>query len=126
MMLKNLLFIWIFGIIGISGRYGIDLLLSRDPSTTFPIHTFIINILGSFLLGMVFALTLTKPSFSSTLYIGLSVGLLGGFTTFSTFSLQTLLLLQRNDFWNALLYGLGSPLIGLLAAFLGLRMGSLL
>lgn len=82
-----------------------------------PLATLAINVAGSFLLGWLAASGMERRAF-----LLLGVGVLGGFTTFSTFSVQTLSLLERAPLW-ALAYVAGSVLMSLLAAWCGLLLG---
>ncbi len=105
------------------GRYLIDGLMAQRVNFAFPISTFLINCVGSLLIGTLFALGQQKNLISHELLVALTVGLLGGFTTFSAFSIQALQLLQTKQYVLAITYFLGSPLLGLLFAFLGLFLG---
>ncbi|MSR32494.1 MAG: fluoride efflux transporter CrcB [Gemmataceae bacterium] len=90
----------------------------------FPWATGIINILGSFLLGILAELYLERKSseFRHEMYLLLGTGFCGGFTTFSTFSLELLHLLRDNSFWPPAAYALGSVLLALAAAWLGIKL----
>ncbi|MEM9059614.1 MAG: CrcB family protein [Pseudomonadota bacterium] len=84
------------------------------------IGTFFVNVVGSFLMGCVFALLLERPEGSLSRFVPLiSVGLLGGFTTFSAFSLDVLRLFESGRLWFAGLYATGSVAISIVAVFLG-------
>ena len=76
-----------------------------------------INILGSFLAGMIYVLS-TYRDMSVNLQAGLLVGFCGGFTTFSAYALQTMTMIERGKVMYALTYFVVSPVIGLLAAFI--------
>ncbi|HMS03348.1 MAG TPA: fluoride efflux transporter CrcB [Gemmatimonadaceae bacterium] len=109
------------GGIGAVLRYGAGLALVR-VSTGFPWGTLLVNVLGSLLLG-VFARWLSAPSFDPTWRIALTVGVCGGFTTFSTFSAEVIALLQEGRVARAALYVAASLLLGLAAMLLGLALG---
>jgi len=100
-LITNFLWVACGGAIGASARYG--LMLGMSPLTkTFPFATLTANIVGSFLLGW---LVLSQAqSESSTGYLFLGVGMLGAFTTFSTFSLDVVLMIQQGFWLKALLY----------------------
>ncbi|MGZ3696812.1 MAG: fluoride efflux transporter FluC [Bdellovibrionota bacterium] len=117
-------FVWIgvFGLVGVFSRYGLDRLAQRWVSA-FPFGTLGINLLGSFLAGLLFVVGTEKAHLPPELRIGLMVGLLGGFTTFSAFALQSARLLETGEIGPAALYLVGSPLLGLGAALLGLTLG---
>jgi CrcB protein len=85
----------------------------------FPYATLSINVLGSFLMGFLFIETLERLTITPELRTGLLTGFLGGFTTFSTFSMETLLLVEQGYEWRGGLYLLLSGGLGFLAAFAG-------
>ncbi|MCZ2343703.1 MAG: fluoride efflux transporter CrcB [Bacteroidales bacterium] len=85
----------------------------------FPWHTFGINVLGSFLLGL-FAVWYKSHS-QSHWWLLLGTGFCGGFTTFSTFSLETLALIERDRWGSAMFYAFGSVAVGLVAAWCAAR-----
>ncbi len=91
------------------------------PNTVFPWGTFFINVSGSLLMG-VLAGWLARHDGSESLRLLLGVGVLGGFTTFSAFSLETAMLMQRGLYGMAGFYALGSLLGGVAGLFLGLSM----
>ncbi|MCY4085780.1 MAG: fluoride efflux transporter CrcB [Actinomycetia bacterium] len=108
----------LFGGVGAAARYGLERWLGRE-GTVFPWGTFTANVTGSLLLGVLFAVTTERIEISSWLRTSLAIGLLGGYTTFSTFSLQTHRLLEDGAYGLAVAYTLGSVLAGLAAAALG-------
>lgn len=93
---------------------GMVLLAGRG----FPFGTLLINIIGSFLIGIFFEMAMSSPH-EALIRSFVMIGLLGGFTTFSTFSLDTLTLLEEGKILFALLYVVGSVAISLFAVFLG-------
>lgn len=103
--------------IGAVSRYFIGLWL-KPFSADFPWHTFLINLLGSFLIGLlaVGLMNLKAPQVWISLLV---VGVLGGFTTFSSFSLENLQLIQKGRVDLCLFYGLGSCAAGILLAWAG-------
>lgn len=111
-----LLNIALFGLAGIFCRYGIDQFLV-GVNASFPFSTLMINILGSFIAGLIFVLT-DRGYFPGGLQVGLLVGFCGGFTTFSAYSLQTVLLVERGFVLPALVYLSVSPVLGFCAAYL--------
>jgi len=117
--MKTHLMIATFGALGVLSRYGIDRITSYLTITTLPISTFIINILGSFALGLIYVLGNEKGLLDSTTYLAISIGFLGGFTTFSSFSIQTLMLFEQRQFILAIGYFLLSPMLGLAATYAG-------
>jgi len=107
-------------VIGALSRHYIMVSLARLLGTNFPWGTLLINVLGSLLMGILIELLALKLSLSQELRALLTVGILGSFTTFSTFSMETALLIQRGDFTTAILYSLGSVVIGVGALFIGI------
>ena len=111
----------VFGAAGVLGRYFIDLHLGKTAAG-FPLSTLLINCLGSFLMGVVFVLSAQLALVSKEYSVAISIGLLGGFTTFSAFSIQSLQLIEQKQFSMAALYFVGSPMLGLLFAFIGVAL----
>lgn len=85
---------------------------------SFPLGTLLINVIGSFLIGVFFEIAVNSPH-EALIRALVMIGILGGFTTFSTFSLDALTLLEEGKILFALLYVLGSVAISLFAVFLG-------
>ncbi len=104
-------------------RFTLGLWIAEHSKGVFPWHTFAINVLGSFLLGLVMGFAAERSMLTSTLVLFLGVGLLGGFTTFSTFSYESLTLLERGMLAQGVGYMAGSLLLGLVGATVGLAMG---
>lgn len=111
------------GALGALGRYGVgswvqSLAGGHAAAGGLPWDTFVVNVSGSLLIG--FALRVfAAADLTPELRAFLSVGLLGAFTTFSTFSLETVTLLGAERWWAALAYSLGSVVLGLFAVVLG-------
>lgn len=116
-MLKDILLVGAGGAIGSILRYAGNLLYQ---SKTFPVTTFLINITGSLLMGMVIGWCLKNES-SVNWKLFLATGICGGFTTFSAFSYENLLLLQNGKVLLSLLYITGSVVMGIAAAFIGYK-----
>jgi CrcB protein len=122
-MLKNYLFVFIGGGIGSSLRYWLSGLIPRYAGTSFPYGVFSINIIGCFLIGVIMSSLEERFLLSPSLRIFLTIGLLGGFTTFSSFSYEAIALLQDAEVLKAALYIGGSVLLGLLGAYVGFELG---
>jgi CrcB protein len=120
-MLQSSLWISIGAVLGANARYWLGLWLVQQISPRFPLPTFLINVIGSFLLGLLAGYTQTRPHPQLTLLFG--VGFCGSFTTFSTFSVEILNLWRSGAGWIALLYIVTSVLVGFGGAWLGLRIG---
>lgn len=114
--MHHLLYIALLGILGVLCRYGVDQYFG-DWNENFPLTTLVVNILGSFIAGTIYALGVHKD-LSPTLQTCLLVGFCGGFTTFSAYALQTLTMLERGKMLPALAYFVVSPSLGLLAALI--------
>ena len=106
------------GLIGCWARYALSV---RFPfaGAGFPSATLAINVGGSFLIGLLFVLFAEKFAVAPALRAGILSGALGGFTTFSTFSMETLVLLQRGAVAKAALYVAASVFLGVAAAYAG-------
>ncbi len=115
-MIKNLFIVGLGGGIGSIIRYAASLLIN---SKLFPYATLAVNITGSFIIGLVFALTIKEAGFSNNWKLFLATGICGGFTTFSAFSLENMGLLQNGRIGMAGTYILLSVILGILATFLG-------
>jgi len=102
-------------------RYGFGLLAGRIWAHPFPLATLLINIIGSFLIGLFGALTVANGPMPASVLTRtfVMVGLCGGFTTFSSFSLQSMELLQAGESFLAALYIIGSVATCLAGVFLG-------
>ena len=100
-------------------RYLLGGAIQRALAASFPVGTLVINVTGSALLGFIFRYALETPAVTPEIRALLGIGFCGGYTTFSTFSYETLTLLEDGDWRRAGLYA-GLSLIGsVLAAFLG-------
>ncbi len=106
------------GFLGSVGRYLIGKIPMKNP-TLFPITTLLINIAGSFLIGCIMAIAAKNSNINPRLILFLKVGICGGFTTFSTFSLETSELINSGEILTALIYVIASVGFGLLAVILG-------
>lgn len=105
--------------VGANARYAVSLWALRHWGPAFPYGTLIVNVLGSFLIGFIMVLGTTRLALSETWRLLLITGLLGGFTTFSSFSYEAYQLFVAGNFWSASLYLAGSMILGLLALLLG-------
>ena len=111
------------GAFGALARYGIDGLISQRTPGAFPWATFVINISGSFLLGLLFTVFSDRVSVDAWVRTGLTMGLLGAYTTFSTLSLETFRLLQSGSLGLAVANAFGSLSAGLVAIYVGVIAG---
>lgn len=106
------------GFIGAVCRYLIGMIPLKEGGI-FPIKTFMINITGSFLIGIVAALAMKTESLDSRTVLFLKVGICGGFTTFSSFALETTDLMKDGKMHLAVIYTVLSVTLGVLAVFAG-------
>ena len=117
------LVIGIGGFLGANARYLVSGWITHVWGTTFPWGTLIINVSGSFLLGVLMVNLMTRPFVSPHYRLFFAVGFLGAYTTFSTFSYETLRLLQDQSIGLALLNIMGSVLLGLIGVLVGVWVG---
>ena len=114
----NCLIVGLGGAVGTILRYLIGLIPLKE-SLQFPIKTFVINIIGCFLIGCIVTLALKINNFNPKLILFLKVGVCGGFTTFSTFALEANNLIKTSHWGIAVTYIILSIIIGIFAVFLG-------
>jgi CrcB protein len=109
----------LFGTLGCWARYAVNGLVQTLYGGEFPCATLIINVLGSGLMGFLFFATLERLTVAPALRVGILTGFLGGFTTFSTFEMEILLLAEQGATARAVLYLALSVALGFAAAFGG-------
>ena len=114
--MKACLFVGFGGAVGSVFRYLIGL-IPVSYSDGFPIKTLLINILGSFAIGLITAIAGKDIQISPNLLLLLKTGICGGFTTFSTFALESTSLIQNGKIWLAVFYVLASILFSVAAIF---------
>jgi CrcB protein len=107
------------GTLGCWARYAMTNLIQIVYGRDFPYATLSINVLGSFLMGFLFIETLERLTISPHFRTGVLTGFLGGFTTFSTFAMETLLLAEQGEAGKSVLYAALSLVLGGLSAFGG-------
>ncbi len=117
--MKILIAIGAGGFIGGIFRYLIAGYIQTRFFTTYPIGTLTVNIIGCFIIGIVFGLA-DKGNLTQEWRLFLVAGLLGGFTTFSAFSIETIALLRDGQFWSSSTYVMASVLLGLFATMIGI------
>ena len=111
------------GALGAVARYGISGWVQGWMNTTFPLGTLVVNVTGSFLLGLsLYLLESTAPTTEMRSFV--TIGFLGAFTTFSTFSYEAVVLLQGGEWARGGLYVGGSLVLGLAGLLMGLGLGS--
>jgi CrcB protein len=110
------------GALGAAARYEVNVWSARLLGSTFPWHTFIVNVLGCFAMGALVELMALRLNVSNEVRAFLTTGILGGFTTFSAFSLDFAVLVERKAHFVALGYAAGSVLLSLIAVFAGMAL----
>lgn len=111
------------GALGAMGRYGFGVLVGRVWHGGFPLATLVVNIIGSLVMGLLVGLMARyTPEWQAETRLFVAVGILGGFTTFSSFSLDAITLIERGQFVAALGYILVSAIASILAVYLGLML----
>jgi CrcB protein len=111
------------GAVGTGFRYGLSTFIySLVEKPSFPYANFIINVSGSFVIGLLAELFDTRVLVSPTVRVALLTGVLGGYTTFSSYSFETFSLVRDGEMWLAALNALGSVALGLVAVWLGVRL----
>ena len=118
----NYLLVFVGGGLGASLRHTINIACAKCIGTAFPWGTFIINITGSTVMGLIAGYLAFKGAASQPWRLFLMTGILGGYTTFSAFSLDTALLYERGEIAAALFYVLGSVVLSIAGLFAGLAL----
>ena len=116
------LMIAIGGALGSMARFAAVGYLTPMLNFRFPIGTFIVNILGSFLIGVAYVVIVEKQLIPAEWRLFFITGILGGFTTFSSFSLEILQTWQEGHVFSAIFYAASSVVLGLLFAFIGMQL----
>lgn len=123
MTLHGLLLVGLGGCLGSMARYSLGAwVLHLGAQGRFPLGTFLVNVLGCWVVGMLAGAGVRYQWFGADVRLFLFTGLLGGFTTFSAFGLETLHLLRDGDVGVALLYVGGSVVLGIALVWLGFRL----
>ena len=119
--MKILLAVGLGSFIGGVARYLITLLIQNKFISTFPYGTLAVNIIGCFLIGIIYGLS-DRGNVGAEWRIFLATGIMGGFTTFSSFSNDTVSMLRDAQYWQALSYIGTSVLVGIAATFVGISL----
>lgn len=126
--LQKVLWVLLGGAFGTGCRYGLSnfvyAYVFKRP--TFPYANFIINVSGSFIIGLLAELFDTRVLVSPTVRVALLTGVLGGYTTFSSFSFETFSLLRDGEWLLAAVNAVGSVALGLVAVWAGVRLAQLI
>ncbi len=124
--MQRLILIGLAGFAGTLLRYGLSGWTARRFGETFPLGTLVVNLVGCFLAGLLFYLMFDRYLVNQTIRTVVIIGLLGGFTTFSSFGLQTFTLLRDGEMGLALLNMAASNLGGLLMVWFGYSLARVL
>lgn len=117
-MILNYFYVMAGAALGGLLRYVVADLVQRNAKTIFPLGTLSVNVIGSFLLGFIIFFLGEREIISAEMRLFLTVGICGGFTTFSTFSYETLALLQESEFLYASLNIVLNIVLSLIAIYL--------
>ena len=119
----QLLVIGCGGAVGALMRYGLALRITSLAGSAYPWGILFVNIVGCFLAGLLFTWAVPRIPLSDLLRNGLQLGLLGGFTTFSAFSIDAIALFNQGLWLRGLLYIITSVIVSILGAYLGMSVG---
>lgn len=119
-MLRAFLLVGIGGFIGSISRYAVNLVITKYIDKSLPYATFIVNIVGCFIIGMLFGLV-QRGQLSNNYWLVFATGFCGAFTTFSTFALENNTLFADKQSTTALVYTLLSFVVGIVLCRLGIQ-----
>ncbi|MBI3736625.1 fluoride efflux transporter CrcB [Candidatus Sumerlaeota bacterium] len=117
--MEKVLFVGAGGFIGAAMRYGLSVWIGDHVPVKFPLATFIINVTGCALIGLVLTLAAERETVSPNMRLFLATGILGGYTTFSTFGYETVELMRQDRTLLAASYAAGSVVLGVAGVILG-------
>jgi CrcB protein len=117
---RNSILVGVGGLAGSILRYLVALYFARQATSGFPFGTLAVNLAGCFLIGILFAVSEKSDLLSPEMRVLLTTGFCGGFTTFSTFSYESIRLIQDGELLFVALYAGGSVVAGLLLTYLGM------
>ena len=120
--MRAILFVGIGGGLGSILRYLISVLVGKHIPVVFPLGTLLVNISGCFLIGVFYSVAARHSAFNTDWRLFLITGICGGYTTFSTFSYDGMVLLRQGSNLSFIIYMLGSVVIGLLATVAGVAL----
>ena len=118
-MVKSIMIVGFGGFIGTVARFLISRYFQVNLTSVFPWSTFVVNIVGCLLIGIIYGISEKSEVLSPEIRLFLTVGICGGFTTFSTFSNDSFLLIREQEWFRFALYTSLSIFIGLMAVYIG-------
>ena len=118
--MKLILFVGLGGFLGAISRYEITLICNKYINTIIPIGTLLVNILGGLLIGFIMELSTNTNYISPNLKVFLTTGFMGGLTTFSTFSYESVVLFNQEKYSSAIINILSNGTLSILAVFIGM------
>lgn len=118
-MVKSIIIVGLGGFIGTVARFLISRFFQENVLSVFPWSTFIVNIIGCLLIGIIYGISEKGDVLSPEIRLFLTVGICGGFTTFSTFSNDSFLLIRDQEWFRVALYASLSLFLGLVAVYAG-------
>jgi CrcB protein len=121
--MKNIILVGIGGMIGSIARYLTSTYFGRLIPAAFPYGTFAVNVFGCLVIGIIYGLTERHSWFTGDWLIFLAAGFCGGYTTFSSFAVENVQLLQQSNYLTFALYSISSFTLGLIAVFIGFSLG---
>ncbi|MBI5141716.1 MAG: fluoride efflux transporter CrcB [Nitrospirae bacterium] len=124
--MEKYLLVFLGGGLGAMARYGLSGLIHRYSGAEFPLGTMIINILGSIMIGLVMSMSERYMAITPNIRVFLTIGIMGGFTTFSSFSYETMALLQGGQLVAASVNVAGSVVCCIAGAWAGILLGRII
>lgn len=124
--MQNMMLVFIGGGIGAAVRYWLSGLVYDKFGSGFPYGTMVVNVLGCLLIGLLMTGMQERFFVQPSLRIFITIGILGGFTTFSSFSYETVLLLRDGELFTATINVIGAVFTCLVATWIGMQLGKLL
>ena len=121
--MQMILYVALGGALGAVGRYLVAMQAIRMFGPQLPVGTIVVNVVGSFALGLLVELLALRVNITPEVRAFLVLGVLGGFTTFSAFSLDMSLMIERSQYAEAAAYAIGSVVLCVVALFAGLWIG---
>jgi CrcB protein len=121
-MLRQIMLVGLGSAVGGMARFLMGKWIYALYPQNFPLPTLIINILGCFLIGLIFGYSVKTGAFSAETRLFLTTGLCGGFTTFSAFAYENIQLMKTGQYTMVLVYITASVVLGIVATFLGMGM----